>query len=267
LGVLAGLDPRVRGLDLARNYGQHNALLAGVRAARQPIVVTLDDDLQNPPEEIPKLLARLDEGADVVYGQPVQRQHGFWRNFGTRLTRAALRGAVGIELAQKVSAFRAFRTSLRDAFADFQGPYVTLDVLLTWGTGRFEAIPVAHDERAEGRSTYTFRKLASQALSMLTGFSTRPLRIATLVGLATMVFGIGVLAYVVVRYIVEGFASVPGFPFLASAIAIFSGAQLLALGVIGEYLARMHIRLMDRPAYAVRERVGEAAGPGDHGAR
>jgi undecaprenyl-phosphate 4-deoxy-4-formamido-L-arabinose transferase len=253
-------NPRVRGLDLARNYGQHNAVLAGVRAARNPVVVTLDDDLQNPPEEIPKLLAKLDEGADVVYGQPVQRQHGFWRNFGTRLTRSALRGAVGIELADKVSAFRAFRTSLRDAFADFQGPYVTLDVLLTWGTGRFEAIPVAHDERTEGQSAYTFRKLAGQALTMLTGFSIRPLRIATLVGLTTIVFGIGILVYVVVRYIIEGFASVPGFPFLASAIAIFSGAQLLALGVIGEYLARMHIRLMDRPTYAVREEVGRGVG-------
>ncbi len=249
-------NPRVRGLDLARNYGQHNALLAGIRAARFPVIVTLDDDLQNPPEEIPKLLARLDEGADVVYGQPLQRQHGFWRNFGTRVTRYALRGAVGIELAQKVSAFRAFRTSLRDSFADYQSPYVTLDVLLTWGTARFEAVPVRHDERAAGQSAYTFRKLVGQALSMLTGFSIRPLRIATLVGLATIVFGIGVLVYVVVRYIVEGFASVPGFPFLASAIAIFSGAQLLALGVIGEYLARMHLRLMDRPTYAVREEVG-----------
>ena len=91
---------------------------------------------------------------------------------------------------------------------------------------------------------------------MLTGFSTRPLRIASLIGLATILFGAGVFVFVVVRYILEGFASIPGFPFLASAIAIFSGAQLLALGVIGEYIARMHVRLMDRPAYAVRDEVG-----------
>ncbi len=255
---------RIRGLDLARNYGQHNALLAGLRAARNEVVVTLDDDLQNPPEEIPRLLERLDDGADVVYGLPRQRQHGLWRNVSARLTRFALRGAVGIELADKVSTFRAFRTSLRDTFAFFQGPYVTLDVLLSWATTRFEAIPVEHDERQGGTSAYTFRKLASQALTMLTGFSTRPLRIATLIGLGTILFGFAVFVWVVVRYMLEGFASVPGFPFLASAIAIFSGAQLLALGVIGEYIARMHVRLMDRPAYAVREEIGAGARSGRH---
>jgi undecaprenyl-phosphate 4-deoxy-4-formamido-L-arabinose transferase len=180
------------------------------------------------------------------------------------MTRYALRGAVGIDLAAKVSTFRAFRTDLRDAFADFRGPYVTLDVLLTWATKRFDSIVVDHDERTQGRSTYTFRKLAGAALTTLTGFSTRPLRIASLVGLATLVFGVGVFVYVVLRYILEGFASIPGFPFLASAIAIFSGAQLLALGVIGEYLARMHVRLLDQPAYAVREEVGAAARADEH---
>ncbi|MFN2468591.1 MAG: glycosyltransferase family 2 protein [Gaiellaceae bacterium] len=261
---LSAQNDRVRGLDLARNYGQHNALLAGLRAARNEVVVTLDDDLQNPPEEIPRLLERLRGGADVVYGLPRQRQHGLWRNVSARLTRFALRGAVGIELADKVSTFRAFRTGLRETFAFFQGPYVTLDVLLSWATTRFEAIPVEHDERAGGTSAYTFRKLASQALTMLTGFSTRPLRIATLIGLATILFGFAIFAYVVIRYIFEGFASIPGFPFLASAIAIFSGAQLLALGVIGEYIARMHVRLMDRPTYAVREEVGAGARAGRH---
>ena len=259
--ALAAADGRLRGLDLARNYGQHNAILAGIRAARGDVIVTLDDDLQNPPEEIPRLLERIDAGADVVYGTPRQRQHGFWRNVSARLTRFALRAAVGIELAEKVSTFRAFRTELRNAFAFFQGPYVIVDVLLSWSTTRFDSIVVEHDERQGGKSAYTLRKLASQAMTMMTGFSVRPLRLASLVGFATILFGIGLLVFVVVRYIAEGFASIPGFPFLASAIAIFSGAQLLALGVIGEYLARMHVRLMDRPTYAVREEVG-SAGPG-----
>lgn len=258
---LARRDRRVRGLALARNFGQHNALLAGIRAAKGDVTITLDDDLQNPPEEIPRLLERLEAGADVVYGTPRQRQHGLWRNLSARLTRFALRTAVGIDLADKVSAFRAFRTSLRDSFACFQSPYVIVDVLLSWSTTRFDSVVVDHDERQGGKSAYTFRKLVGQALTMLTGFSVRPLRLASLVGLATIVFGIGVFVFVVVRYVAEGFASIPGFPFLASAIAIFSGAQLLALGVIGEYLARMHVRLMDRPTYAVREEVG-TAGPG-----
>src|SRR5215208_2731130 len=126
--TLAAERPHVRGLDLMRNYGQHNALLAGIRAARHPVVVTLDDDLQNPPEEIPKLLAKLDEGNDVVYGAASTRQHGFWRAVATRVSKWALRGVIGDEIAGKVSAYRAFRTQLRDAFDDYEGPYVSIDV-------------------------------------------------------------------------------------------------------------------------------------------
>lgn len=237
------------------NYGQHNALLAGVRAARHGIAVTLDDDLQNPPEEIPKLLAKLDEGFDVVYGKAIQEQHGLLRNLAARLTKLALRAAIGGDIASKVSAYRAFRTRLRDAFANFEGPDASLDVLLSWGSRRVAAVPVLHVPRAEGRSSYSLGRLAKHALDVLTGFSTRPLRAASLIGLAFTLFGFAVLVLVLVRYFAEG-SPVRGFPFLASIIAIFSGVQLLTLGVIGEYLARVHVRVMDRPAYTIREEVG-----------
>jgi undecaprenyl-phosphate 4-deoxy-4-formamido-L-arabinose transferase len=249
---LAARDGRVRGVDLMRNYGQHNALLAGIRAARGDVVVTIDDDLQNPPEEIPKLLAKLDEGYDVVYGSAAQRQHGLLRAFGTRLTKWALTGAIGDEIAGKVTAFRAFRTELRDAFSEYGGAHVSIDVLLSWGTSRYAAVDVAHHPRAGGRSSYGFTRLATHALNVLTGFSTRPLRIASLVGIVFTLFGAAILVLVIVRYFVNG-RVVPGFAFLASIIAIFSGVQLLTLGVIGEYLARMHVRIMDRPPYAVRD--------------
>lgn len=250
----ARTDSRIRGLDLARNYGQHNALLAGIRAAHGERIVTIDDDLQNPPEEIPKLLAKLDEGFDVVYGSAAERQHGVWRAIATRLTKWALRVAIGDDIAMQVSSFRAFRTSLRDAFREFQAPYVSIDALLGWGTASFAAVPVRHDARAEGKSNYGPIRLATHALNVLTGFTTRPLRMATLIGIAFTFVGVGVLLLVVVRYIIAG-SPVPGFPFLASLIAIFSGAQLLTLGIIGEYLARVHVRTMDRPAYAIRDEV------------
>ena len=263
---LASERPEVRGLDLARNFGQHNALLAGIRAARGEIVVTLDDDLQNPPEEIPRLLERLDEGYDVVYGSPIVRRHKYWRNGGARLVRYSLRSSMG-DIAASVSPFRALRTPLRDAFASFDGPYVSIDVLLSWATSRFSSVVVAHAERAAGPSTYSFSKLASLALTMLTGFSTRPLRLASLLGLVSTFFGFVVLVYVIVRLIFEG-NPVPGFPFLAAMIAIFSGAQLLALGIFGEYLGRIHVRTMDRPAYAIRQEVGPAgAESGEQAAR
>ena len=251
---IASERPHVRGLDLARNFGQHNALLAGIRAARGDVIVTLDDDLQNPPEEIPKLLARLDEGFDVVYGTPNARQYTWWRDTAARLVRLSLRSSMG-GIADSVGPFRALRTSLRDAFATFSGPYVSIDVLLGWTTSRFSSVEVEHLERRSGPSTYSFAKLASLALTMLTGFSTRPLRIASLLGLLSTLLGLIVLVYVLVRLAVEG-NPVPGFPFLAAMIAIFSGAQLLTLGIIGEYLGRVHVRTMDRPAYAIWEQVG-----------
>jgi glycosyltransferase involved in cell wall biosynthesis len=241
----------VRGINLMRNYGQHNALLCGIRAAQYVLVVTIDDDLQNPPEEIPKLVAKLDEGYDVVYGTPKREQHGLWRDLASKFTKIALQSAMGSETARNVSAFRAFRGLVRNAFAAYQGPFVSIDVMLTWGTMRFAAVPVRHDPRQVGVSNYTFRKLVRHALNMMTGFSTLPLQLASVVGFGFTLFGLLLLVYVIGRYLIEG-GSVPGFPFLASTIALFSGAQLFALGIIGEYLARMHFRIMDRPPYVVR---------------
>jgi undecaprenyl-phosphate 4-deoxy-4-formamido-L-arabinose transferase len=233
-----------------RNYGQHNALLCGIRAAQYDVIVTMDDDLQHPPEEIPRLLEQLEQGFDVVYGTPKAKQHGFLRVLASRITRLALSMAIGRELAKNVSAFRVFRTRLREAFAEYQSPFVSIDVLLTWATTRISAITVRFDPRRSGASTYTFRRLLRHALNMMTGFSTLPLQLASLIGFSCTLLGIAVFLYVFVRYCLEG--SVPGFPFLASIIAIFSGAQLFALGVIGEYLARMHFRTMNQPPYAIR---------------
>ncbi|MEW6268674.1 MAG: glycosyltransferase family 2 protein [Thermodesulfobacteriota bacterium] len=248
---LARAHAWVRGIDLMRNYGQHNALLCGIRAARHDVVVTMDDDLQHPPEELPRLLDALERGHDVVYGAPLREQHGLLRDLASRVTKLALAQAMGAPIASQVSAFRALRTRLRDAFAAYDGFYVSIDVLLTWGTTRFAAIPVEHAPRQDGASNYTFRKLVTHAMNMMTGFSTFPLQLASLVGFGFTLFGLAVLAYVLGRYLIQG-SSVPGFPFLASVIAIFSGAQLFALGIIGEYLARVHFRTMNRPPYSVR---------------
>lgn len=249
--TLANKYSWIRGINLMRNYGQHNALLCGIRVARHNVIVTIDDDLQHPPEEIPKLLQKLDEGYDVVYGTPQQGQHGFWRNISSLLTKFALNIAIGAETACMVSAFRAFRTQVREAFANYQGPFVSIDILLTWGTTHFASIPVRHDPRHMGVSSYTFRKLVTHALNMMTGFSTLPLQLSSLFGFVVMFFGLGALLFVIGNYLIHG-GSVPGFSFLASIITIFAGTQLLVLGIIGEYLARMHFRMMERPPYTIR---------------
>lgn len=252
---LAAKHPFVRGFDLMRNFGQHNALLCGVRAARFDVIVTMDDDLQHPPSEVQKLLARLDEGFDVVYGAPNELPHGLLRNLASKITKVALQTAMGAETARRVSAFRAFRTRTREAFAQFGGSLVSLDVLLTWGTVRFTHEFVRHEPRRLGQSNYTTRKLVTHAFNMITGFSTLPLQAASVLGFVLTAFGLALLAYVVVMFFAVHEAPA-GFPFLASVISIFSGAQLFSLGMIGEYLARVHFRLLDKPTYVVRRSEG-----------
>ena len=248
---IAARSTCVRGFDLMRNFGQHNALLCGIRAARYGVVVTIDDDLQNPPEEVPTLIAKLNEGHDVVYGYPRELTHGLLRNFASQLTKIALQKGMGVSAARHVSSFRAFRTEVRRAFEDYDNTFVSIDVLLSWGTTRFAAVEVRHEPRKVGVSGYTVQRLINHAVNMLTGFTTWPLQVASVVGFVFTIFGFGVLAFVVVRYLVSG-TTVPGFPFLASIIAIFSGAQLFSLGIIGEYLARMYFRAQGRPSSVVR---------------
>lgn len=252
--TISATDQRVRGVRMSRNYGQHNALLCGIRSAQGKIIITMDDDLQHPPEELPKLLAKLKENFDVVYGSPQREPHSLLRGAASRITKLALQNAMGAEAARKASALRVFRTELRDAFASYNSPFVNIDVLLTWATSKFTSVPINHEPRKFGESGYTIRKLIVHAVNMMTGFSTAPLQLASFLGFIFSLFGFCVLAYIVVRYIVAG-TTAPGFPFLASIIAIFSGVQLFALGIIGEYLARIHFGSMGRPAYLVREQT------------
>ena len=240
-------------INLMRNYGQHNALLCGIRHAKYEITVTMDDDLQNPPEEVPKLLDKLNDGCDVVYGYPQKEQHGLWRNTASKITKIALQSAMGVQTARNVSAFRVFRTQARDAFEFFKSPSVSIDVLLTWATTSFSSVPVRHAPREIGVSNYSLRKLIMHAMNMLTGFSILPLQIASLLGFIFMFFGLILFAYVLMGFIYYGRA-VPGFTFIASILTMFSGVQLFVLGIIGEYLARIHFRSFDKPPYVISKK-------------
>jgi undecaprenyl-phosphate 4-deoxy-4-formamido-L-arabinose transferase len=254
---LARANADVRGIHFRRNFGQHNALLAGIRAARGGTIITMDDDLQHPAEEVPRLLAKLAEGFDVVYGYPQGVPHSIGRQLFSSVTKIALQKTMGADTARHHSAFRVFRTTLRDAFVDYTGAYVSIDVLLTWATSKFAWIYVSHRRREMGKSNYTLARLFTHAMTLITGFSTVPLRLASIVGLAFTLFGVLILTYVVGRYLIQG-AAVPGFAFLASSIAIFSGVQLFALGIMGEYLARIHTRSLGRPAYVIADTTAKA---------
>lgn len=251
---LADRHAEVRAVRLSRNYGQHNALLAGIATARYDVVVTMDDDLQHRPEEVPRLLAALDDEVELVYGVAVQEEHSWLRSLASRSVKLAMSRGMRIEGARDISAFRAFHTYLRDAFAGVGGPHVALDVALSWATTRAVAVPVTMDQRTVGQSGYTGRTLVAHAVNMVLGYSTAPLRLVIYLGLLCAALGVLLLAVILVQYF-SGATTVAGYTTISSLVAIFSGAQLLALGVLGEYVGRIHGSQTGRPAYVVRERV------------
>lgn len=250
----------VSGFDLMHNYGQHNALLAGIDKAQNEAIVTIDDDLQHPPEEIPKLISKLGEGFDVVYGQPATRHHSAWRNFSSRTLQVVSNVVLGSEMGSHFSAFRAFRAILRRGFASFADAQLSIDVLLSWSANRVTHVKVAHHPRREGRTGYTLGKLMRLAFSMITGYSSLPLRVASSLGLFASLIGLALFLYVVIQRLVQT-TPVPGFTFLAAEIALFAGLQLFAIGIIGEYIARLHFRTMGKPPYVIRESVGSDLPP------
>jgi glycosyltransferase involved in cell wall biosynthesis len=257
---LANKHPQTRAMQLARNYGQHNALIAGVRNARYEVIVTMDDDLQHPADQIPALLAALTDDVDLVYGVPAEEEHGFFRSLASRLVKSAMASTLAVKGARSISAFRAFRTFLRGGFDGLDGPHASVDVALSWSTTRIKEVTVRMEDRAEGQSNYTTWMLIKHALTMLTGYSAEPLRLVGYLGFVCAVFGVGLFGVIIYKYAV-GSTTVAGFTTIASMVALFSGAQMLALGVLGEYVGRLHSGSMGRPTYVIRERTDVDAHP------
>lgn len=252
---LAQVYPWVNGISLMRNYGQHNAVLCGVHNAQYEVIVTMDDDLQHAPEQIHLLLEKLAEGYDVVYGVPRKLPQSWWRNLAAVLTKKTIGMVAGNKVLNDVQSFRAFRTDLRRAFEDYQGPEVMLDAMLTWSTTRFASVEVEDAPRTVGISNYNMRKLIKVAFIILTNFSTAPLRLASITGFIFTLVGLAGVIYVLASYFLLG--SLPGFSFLATSIIVFGGVQLFAIGIIGEYLARMFERSSGRKPYTIRHTTGE----------
>lgn len=257
---LANKYPETRALRLARNYGQHNALIAGVRSARYEVVVTMDDDLQHPPDQVPVLLAALTDDVDLVYGIPAEEEHGVFRSLASRMVKSAMASALEVQSARSISAFRAFRSFLRDGFDGLNGPHASVDVALSWSTTRIAETVVRMEDRAEGKSNYTSALLMKHALNMLTGYSTKPLRLVGYLGFLCAALGVVLFGLIIYKY-ATGSTTVAGFTTIASMVALFSGAQMLALGVLGEYVGRLHSDSMGRPTYVIRERTDRDAHP------
>jgi len=240
-------------IEHARNYGEHNAVLTGWRHARGAHIVNLDDDGQNPPGEAVRLwLFARESGLDIVFGHYAHKEHSAWRNFGSWLTNRMTDWALDKPHGFYLSSFRCVTAFVAKQVVGYAGPYPYIDGLLLQVTQRIGSIEVRHEARRAGVSTYTFRRLVRLWLSAWVNFSVLPLRVATLLGF--VVAGIGVLALLGVVWLWWINRGPPhGFGWIMSALLIFSGTQLLMLGLIGEYVGRMFLAVNQRPQSVVRE--------------
>ena len=260
LEALRNYDPQhVVAVQLMRNYGQHNALMCGLDLARGAYVITLDDDLQNPPEEIPKMLSYIAQhDLDLVYGCPADRRHASWRNLGSALVLHFYRTVFRNPITP--TPFRIMRHQLAKSVLFYDLNFTFLDGLLAWCTSRIGTVDVAHHARSHGKSNYSISKLLGLALNLYTNFSLLPLQLVTGVGLLTAFSGFLLGAYYLFQYFVSNIG-VPGFASTIIAVLILGGVQLLALGVIGEYLGRLHLNVNRKPQFVVRQRQAGMPAP------
>src|SRR4051812_36946512 len=242
-------------LEHARNYGEHNAVLTGWRQARGAHIVNLDDDGQNPPDEAVRLWRHAKEtGLDVVFGHYAVKQHSAWRNFGSWFTNRMTDWAIDKPRGFYLSSFRCVTAFVAKQVANHTAPFPYLDGLILQVTQRIGSIEVRHDPRQAGASGYTFRRLVRLWLSAWVNFSVLPLRVATVLGLLIAAAGVVALGGVVLLWWHDR-GPAYGFGWLMSALLIFSGTQLLILGLIGEYVGRMFLAINQRPQSVVREVV------------
>jgi glycosyltransferase involved in cell wall biosynthesis len=240
-------------VDLARNFGEHAAVLEGLRHARGRSIVNLDDDLQNPVSEALRLVTHLRKtGADVVYSFYDRKKHHWFRNFGSWLTNRMAVFMLGKPEDLYLSSFRAMTLGLAQRITAYTGPYPYLDGLILGATNRIERLQVEHVRREDGKSGYTARKLVRLWTNMFFNFSVMPLRLASVLGALLCCAGLIMLGLVLVEYFINGVKQV-GWSSLMTAVSLFSGSQLLILGVLGEYVGRAYMTVSRKPQSLVRE--------------
>ncbi len=251
ISMLAQKDSHVVGIDLAKNFGQHSAIFAGLRYASGEVIVCLDDDGQTPPESIPELLSAIDSGADVVYAKYENKQHSSFRNFGSKVNDWMADKLLGKPKDLYLSSFFAMRQYVMKEVLKYENPFVYLPGLILRTTKHICNVVVPHHKRETGTSGYTFGKLLRLWLNGFTAFSVKPLRIADIAGCVVAGGGFLYLLYTLVMYAVRP-GTVAGWHSLMAVLLILGGSIMLMLGVMGEYLGRVYISLNRAPQYVVR---------------
>lgn len=247
-------DSNVKVIRFTRNFGQHPAISAGLHFAQGEVIITLDADLQNPPEEIPKLLGKLDEGYEIVFGVLQKRKHSAFRRAGSSFAKWVLAKLLPVEMTN-LSGFRALRSEVVAHLKLFSEKNKFLDGLLCWMGFRVGIVAVEHHQRRSGKTKYSLFKLFSLWFDMVVSFTDLPLKITSFVGLFLGIIGFLLALFYLIRYFLYGF-SVPGFATIVILITLFAGIQLFCLGIMGEYIGRINKEVKNKPEYIVRDKLG-----------
>lgn len=251
-------NPRIKGINLARNFGQHAALMAGFGYVKGDIIVCLDDDGQTPANEAGKLIAGLEAGADVVYAKYEHKQHSWFRNFGSKLNELMTRVMLGKPKKLYVSSYFAARRFVIDEVLRYENAYPYVIGLVLRATKNITNVMVTHREREIGTSGYTLGKLISLWVNGFTSFSVKPLRMATIIGAFCALLGFAYAIYTIVKKFVNPIVPL-GFSSLMSAIMFIGGMLMLMLGLIGEYIGRIYVCMNHSPQYVVKETLNVKA--------
>lgn len=255
---LAGTRPWLRGINLAKNAGQHNAIMAGLNVARGAYIVTMDDDLQHDPADIPRIVSSLQPDYDLCYVEFESKQHALWKRIGSTVNGLMARVLLGKPKGLYLSPYRGIRRNLLEAVLRYDGPFVYLDGLLLQATSRITTISAAHHARSDGASGYSVRRSISLWLKMATSFSTAPLRLVSLAGILGSVLAFAFAIAVLVQKMLEPAMAI-GWPSLIISVFLVGSLQLLALGAIGEYIGRILLTINKRPQYVVRDSINASS--------
>jgi undecaprenyl-phosphate 4-deoxy-4-formamido-L-arabinose transferase len=253
LKAASASDPHLVVIDFNRNYGQHAAIFAGFEAARGEIIVTLDADLQNPPEEIPRLVAKMEEGFDVVGSVRVKRRDSLFRRLASRLVNRITAMATGVQLSDYGCMLRAYRRGVVKTLCSSREISTFVPVLADMYAGRVAEIPVAHAERTRGKSKYSIFKLIRLQFDLMTSFSLWPLRATMVIGTVTSVLAMAIALGLLVGRLVKGREwAVSGVFTLFAVLFFFLGVLLFAIGLLGEYVGRIYMEVRRRPRFVIR---------------
>lgn len=253
-------NPNIHGICFTKNFGQHAALMAGYRKVTGDIVVSLDDDGQNPPQEMFKLIDALNEKTDLVYAKYIQKKRSLFRNFGSKVNDWMVQWLLNKPKELYLASYYAAKRFIIDEMVKCENPFPYIDGLALRSTSEYINVDIVHKERAAGNSGYSIAKLLGLWMNGLTSFSVKPLRIATFSGFCISLFGLVLAIIIIIQKLILKDAVSAGWPSVMTVVLILGGAIMIMLGLVGEYVGRIYVTMNKSPQYVIKDEVNPIPG-------